>query len=368
MSDQVRGALIAFALLCPARLLPAQSVAEYRREVDSLGREWHAAVAVKVESDSAQLKMLPGDSVRVGHLLALTEPAHEAVARDVLARLAPEVDSAYGNSARYLAERPFVLRSSSTSNSARVVATGIADSTGIVRLMSLDFNEAAPLTNSWRHKIDEIMTGTVGAEFSKWLRAPIPTETPSADTWTDARIQLVLANSVVAQRCVRGSVDACLKAFSLVPVDDPAFTFYDETQQRDILQHNGYLLRRSNPDAYDRCMEKRDQTACASLLRTIPPDAIPLPVPSSLRQSLVQYALMVGGSGAFDRLAAANGSPADRLQSAAKMPLDSLVRGWRTTIMQTRSNGNALDFGTAIASIAWAGLFAGLSLRSSRWR
>lgn len=366
MSERIRGALIVLALVCPARLLPAQSVAEYRREVDSLGREWHAAVAAKVESDSAQLKMLPNDTVRVGNLIALTERAHEMLARDVLAHLSPEVDSAYGNSARYLAERPFVLRSSA--GDPHVVATGIADSTGIVRLMSLDFNEATPLTNSWRHKIDEIMTGTVGTDFSKWLRAPIPTETPSADTWTDARIQLVLANSLVAQRCVRGSVDACLKAFSLVAVDDPAFTFYDETQQRDILQHNGYLLRRSDPDAYDRCMEKRDQTACASLLRTIPPDAIPLPVPSSLRQSLVQYALMVGGSGAFDRLATATVSPAERLQSAAKMPLDSLVRGWRTTIMQTRSNGNALDFGTAIASIAWAGLFAGLSLRSSRWR
>lgn len=366
MFEPARWMLLALACATVPRAVRAQTVAEYRRDLDSLGREWRAAIVAKNSSDSARTGALPSDTVRVGHVVVLTEPRHEALARSTLQLLAAITDSTYGKSAATLVQHPFVLRTNGSDSSE--VASGITDSTGVIQLSSSDFNDASALANSWRQKIEAVMTSDIGDAFSKWLGGPIPSQVPTAQTWIDSRIQLVVTDSRVAQDCVRSDINECLKAFSLVPIADPALDWYDAAQQRDILEHDAYALRRSDPATYDRCMTASDRLACAAILHAIPPDAIPEPISSSLRQSLVRYALMVGGAGAFDRLAQTPGTPGQRLASAAREPIDSLVRGWRGTVMETQNTHTAIDLGTAIASIAWAGIFAALSLRSSRWR
>ncbi len=362
-----RAALAALALSLGAlRTGMAQNAAEYHRRLDSLGGEWHAAIGTVVKADSAQIHALPGDTIHAGQLLAISDSAHVSLARSTLARLAPEVDSAYGASARALTRRPFVIRTNERDTA--VVVTGVADSMGVVHFMSSDFPNEKALTNSWHNKLDAVMTALSSAALQKWLRATIPTGTPSASDWNSDRIQLVLADSRVSQTCVRGDLTGCLEAFSLLPVADPAFELYDDAGQRGIINAHGYLLRQSDPTAYDACMTHGVRAACDKLLRSMPVDAIPQPLPASLRQSLVRYALSIGGAGAFDRLVGTQGTPRQQLEAAARMPADSLVSKWRAMALRTRNASSTIDVETALASIAWAGLFAGLSLRSSRWR
>ncbi|HVX40475.1 MAG TPA: hypothetical protein VHB25_12965 [Gemmatimonadaceae bacterium] len=366
--SRARRALLAgIALgLCASARGAAQSVDVYRHQLDSIGREWRVALAAKAESDSAAVRTIPGDTIRVGALLALSDSTHRSLARGTLARLAPQVDSAYGASVRALARHPFVIHTSERDTS--LVITGMADSAGVVQLMSSDYPNEQALANSWRNKLDALMSGLAPPDFQKWLLATIPTGEPTEANWTNDRIQLVLADSRVAHDCAAGDVRACLEAFQLVPIANPAFELYDAAQQREIIDRHGYLLRQSDPAAYDDCMMRSVRAACVKILSGMPAEAIPQPIPASLRQSLVQYALWVGGSGAFDRLVNTPGAPREQLEAAAKMPAESLVAQWRTASVATRSGSRAIDLGTALASIAWAALFAGLSLRSSRWR
>jgi hypothetical protein len=99
----------------------------------------------------------------------------------------------------------------------------------------------------------------------------------------------------------------------------------------------------------------------------IPVDVIPLPTSPMLRESLVRFALAVGGPGAFERFAAADSLTA-RLEGAARMPVDSLVARWRAKLVAARSTSTAIDMTTALSSLFWVGVCACLALRSSRWR
>lgn len=363
----VRAALVWCCSMATAWMpIRAQTVAEYRQRLDSLGREWQRASLNAHTQDSIQVHAIPGDTVRVGHLIALSDSAHVSLARAALLRISPEVDSAYGVSASELARHPIAIRTNPKDTSA--IVTGVADSTGMIQLMSSDYPQVKPLAISMRDKIRAVMTQLAPPGFRKWLGGSILTGRMTPDDWTNARVRFVLADSRVSHDCAHGDIGGCLKAFTLVAVENPAFDLYDQTGQQAIIQSHAYLLRQNDAPSFDACVDRHERGACTKLLLSIPADAIPQPLPASVRQSLVQYALLVGGPDAFTRLVQSNGTPREQLEAASRIPADSLVAGWRRMALRGKSGSSALDAETAIASIVWAGLFAGLSLRSSRWR
>ena len=135
-----------------------------------------------------------------------------------------------------------------------------------------------------------------------------------------------------------------------------------------MIERNATRFRRTDAAQYSRCTIAHVQAVCDSIVRSIPLDAVPSPTPPSVRRSLVRYALMTGGSGAFDRLASGDGTVSDRLSVVSRMPIDSLVRRWQQALVASRATSTAIDVETATSAILWAAACCALALRSSRWR
>lgn len=347
----------------------AQSAVEYRVRVDSLARTWRGLVAREAEtrSDSGRRSMIPRDSVRIGSIIVRADTAFVAIGRKAAERLAPRVERAYGTASQRLARYQFVIRGRSMETSPVSVVTGAADSTGEVRLRSTVFAEADAIAATWAQKVQDLMTGEIDPDVRHWLRTTVPLNRMDAESWSHARIDLLVANAEAARRCANDDAAHCSLALGLSPVTDAAFAYYNARERRTIVERHAGVLRRADPAFFDRCSAEQSQPACDSLVRMVPSEAIDPPVPPSVRQSLTRYALDLGGDGAFDRFMRPAGV-SERLAAAAQVPIDSLIARWREKLLDSRTSSTALDATTALSSLFWIGLCACLSLRSSRWR
>src|SRR5438132_1578021 len=104
-----RWVLLVLGLSC-TRGLTGQDLPRLQARADSLAREWRHATAVADAIDSLErARVFVGhDTIRVGALTIVTNasplPLHAAAARAW-----PLIDSAYGDDARQLEERPYVI-------------------------------------------------------------------------------------------------------------------------------------------------------------------------------------------------------------------------------------------------------------------
>jgi len=325
---------------------------------------------------------LPPDSVRVGDVIARSDSSSAALAYEAAQRLAPVVERAYGAFAERLLRHPFVVISpgdprardvvtrSASSSSPRdrlPVLTSSADSTGRLTLRSSVYPTADALYTAWAAKAQQVVMDELGPPVRDWLGGPIALTQPTRDDWSSARVALLLAASKADRECADGDVQRCLQVLGLSDSLNPVFDFYDASERSSLIRTFRQILRTADVHLYDRCTQQGLQPACDSVAELIPGDALSLPAPPLVRQSFVRFALQLGGSGAFDRFAA-NGSRRERIEAAAKMPIDSVVARWRATIADTKSTSTAIDLMTAVSSLVWAGACAGLALRSSRWR
>ena len=224
------------------------------------------------------------------------------------------------------------------------------------------------LAGSWRGKAAEFITADLPPAFRQWLDQSIPVEPLKQKDLERDHVDLVLSGSQAAHDCAVGSIPRCIQALGLTAVSDPAFTLFNEDQRRDMIERNATRFRRADAAQYSRCTIAHVQAVCDSIVRSIPLDAVPSPTPPAVRRSLVRYALMTGGSGAFDRLASGDGTVSDRLSVVSKMPIDSLVRRWQQALVASRATSTAIDVETATSAILWAAACCALALRSSRWR
>lgn len=371
MSKSVR-AIAAAVLACVSHRAAAQTAAEYRTRVDSLARVWRplaaqAAVVAKASQDTAHLAAVPHDSLQVGPIIVRTDSGYAELGRTVATRMAPQVEHAYGRFAGRLSAYQFVIRTRGGTAGSSSILTGIVDSTGSTLLRSAVETEADPLQSSWQQKVEEVLTDQLGPSFRHWLNTVIPMVPQDRAAWSRARVDLLLAGAAVARDCVTTGGIKCSQALGFEPVDDPAFRFYSQTQRRMLVVNSAQLLRRSYPREFDLCVDATKLASCDSLAHMIPPDVIPLPISPSVRQSLVRYALEIGGDGSFDRFAV-DGTPSARIEAAARMPLDSVIARWHARLLDARSTSTAIDLTTAASSLFWVCLCAGLALRSSRWR
>lgn len=345
-----------------------QTVAEYTQRADSLTRMWKAG-ANTAKNESIREAILPSDTLRVGNFVIITDSAHAELARGAAARLSPSLDSAYGAFAARLRTHTFVLRSRTQQRGeTAAIESGVLDEQGTIRFSSRDFATVNGLAVSWNGKAAEAITQDLPPEVRRWLDQSIPVERLTQKDLERDRIELVLAGSQAAHDCATGSTPRCLQALGLTPVADPAFALFNEDQRRDMIERNATRFRRSDPGQYTRCTIGHVQAMCDSIVGSIPLDAIPSPVPPTVRRSLVRYALITGGPGAFDRLASAEGTISERLATVSKMPTDSLVQRWQQALVDSRATSTAIDFETATSAVLWAAACCALALRSSRWR
>jgi hypothetical protein len=348
----------------------AQTVAQYTNRVDSLASVWRAAVALRMKADSDRVHALPADTIRVGNLVVLTDAAHADLAKTAAERVSPELDRRYGSWATKMRQHVLVVRSTErqSSNDTTAIETGVVTPDGSLRWVSSAYPTTDALVAAWSRKAEQYLTQDLDGPLRDWLGASIPVQTVTARALASGRVDLVLSRSEVAHNCAIGKQGGCARVLGLVPVDDPAFTLFDQRQRLDMIEWYSFVLQRRDPGRYARCVSGGHPATCDSLVHSIPPDAIPKPASPAVRLNLVQYTLMLGGDHAFDRLANPSGSIADRIAAAAKMPVDSVIGRWRSNLMDSPPSSTAIDAMTAISSLAWACVCGALALRSSRWR
>jgi hypothetical protein len=359
-------ALVVLSLSFAGNAADAQSTSEYAHQVDSLAHIWQAATTT-VAAKAAAANAMPASTIHVGPINVRADSQWTALARTVTEKLAPAVSHAYGKFSWRLGKYQFVLRNKGGVDEVPSVLSGIVDSTGRERLRGSDYSTSHDLYSSWQRKAELVIADEMGPSVQSWIRADIPIDAPTQATWSEARVSLILSQTPASADCVHGRIDRCVQILGLVEVADPAFALFNAASRVNVIERWSPLLRRANTKQYDRCTVAKVEAACDSLVRTMPPDVVPLPVPPVVRQSFVRYALMIGGAGAFDRFMAQS-SPRQRIEAATKLPADTVVARWRDTILDSRSSSTAIDMETGISALAWAALCGALALRSSRWR
>jgi hypothetical protein len=115
-----------------------------------------------------------------------------------------------------------------------------------------------------------------------------------------------------------------------------------------------------------QCLDGND-AACLPVLELMGV-ADKAPAKAYVRQSLVIYALNLGGERSAERLVLTKGSVGGALAAAANRPLDSLLTEWQQNVARYGGSSTNLPFSIAIASIIWIAVCTFLALRSSRWR
>ena len=76
----------------------------------------------------------------------------------------------------------------------------------------------------------------------------------------------------------------------------------------------------------------------------------------------------MGGDGAVERLLTSNGTAAEALAAAAKVPTDSVIRAWQRGMRDGAVGSDDLSIKMAVVAIGWVLLLLLLSTRISRWR
>lgn len=361
--------LFASCSFVSTRVANAQSTAEYRHLVDSLGTIWRSQARELALADSTRRSLALRDTLHVGHFVIVADSQYASIARIAAERVSPLLDRAYGKFAGKLDSRVFAVRAAPRKgDTTHVIESGILDDNGLLRFSSRDFADAGALARSWQTKAAALISESLPLELWGWVNQPIPIEELTTSQINADHVELVLSASQASHDCAMGSVPRCMQALGLMPTTDPAFELFNREQRNDMIEHNSTRFRRADPARYARCMVAHVQATCDSLVHDIPVDAVPLAVATTVRRSLLRYALKLGGPGAFDRLATATGSVGDRLAAAAGVPIDSVTKGWQQTLMKSQSVSNALDLQTALSAALWAAACCALALRSSRWR
>lgn len=347
----------------------AQTVAEYSRRVDSLGRVWQVEQRAEHARDTVRVRALPSDTIRVGQLVVLADSAHVQLARATAERLAPLVKQRFGSFADRLGRSPIVLRTQLVkAGDEDMVESGVVDSRGALQALTLEPANPKQLVRSWQYKIASVLSADLPPEIRGWLGAGLAPTAPDRSTWHQGRVALALSGTLASRECAAGAVARCVQALGLAPVPDPAFALFDAAGRQRMIADERRALRDDDSTTFDHCVRANQYAACDSIARSMPPELVPMALPGSARSTVLEYALVKGGRGAFDRMIGTPGEIRARLEASSGESADSLVSQWRAAVMDAPENAPSLDGETAISSLLWAALCGGLALRSSRWR
>jgi hypothetical protein len=226
-----------------------------------------------------------------------------------------------------------------------------------------------------RHAVGRRLTDALPAAQRSWIAS---TAIGFSPPFGRVYRELVLTRSRVTERCRVGDLAACWAAVGALPSDDPVGdvrAWYTEADRG--TRAEAYPTR---SEEWTRCVGG-DTGACDAFLSADRERAIPLS--TTVRTSLVMFALERGGRGALVRLAEPIGGPSEGrggespgrshdfralLGRTARMDPDRLMAEWHSRVMAARPENAGPDEETRLLTLLWIFLFAGLSARSTRWR
>jgi hypothetical protein len=359
-----------------------------------------AVAATEGDAQTRELELRVDSLARIAQRARGAVHAHDDSAR----RIARTLDTAHASAFRVVAERPVIGQT-------RAIAPIVVDSvrsavgTALSRLTGFTFRvqvehharwgrigdttrelvvsiirpngaemrawrgpvDSASIAASLHHAITYAAFAVPDPALFAWAGNAIPDDTVLVSEWANQRLLLISSASAVGTRCYEGDINACRIALMLSRAD-PIREWHDSTTRRNLVRRRGELARRMDARAEQQCLAGSD-ASCIALLQVFPASTFHEPAVVTLRFGLLRHALSLGGAGSTERLLMASaGSPSDRLEAAARMPIDSLIRSWQTRVRETHAPSEDLTFGITIMSLAWAAGMGALSLRSSRWR
>lgn len=181
---------------------------------------------------------------------------------------------------------------------------------------------------------------------------------------------VALTRSRSTRSCLAGDVQACIDAHGLRLATQTLEDWYEPAE---LVELAGQLLvprRRIGPaeiPLIEACRTERSAAACARLLRSLYDDWAPIGVAGRL--SLLWHAIEVGEPGAWSRaLERADAPVVEVLETIGGRPVDQLVAGWRARLVESRTGPHVRLAPQAALALLWALAFAGLGMRSTRWR
>lgn len=246
--------------------------------------------------------------------------------------------------------------------------------------------EIAPVggNGGWKQTADgvdpnELLLRRVAEQW--FMAAMMDAAPPALRQWTSHRPTLAPAPRVdeaayrdvrraylnSARACLAGTIRSCRSLLAIEPGNDTTISWLDADERRSTVLrfHVNYWRRPSSEGdpavARDRCVNEGDDAACREALRLI---HFASPISTKLRSDVLRLALEIGGPDAFERIRNTSSEEIGTLlESAAGIPVDSLVARWREYMLAGKPqspapNNRELAVSFAII-IAVLGLSAG---------
>jgi hypothetical protein len=144
----------------------------------------------------------------------------------------------------------------------------------------------------------------------------------------------------------------------LAPFDamGQATRYFDPSDFRLVVETSGFPPHGDSLyfDARRRCVKGED-SVCARIIERV---ALPDPINSQVRGTLLSHAIETGGLEAIARASQKPGAPAlELLAHIAGVPADSLLATWRVRVLGALdAERRVAGFPTLFSSIVWGGL------------
>lgn len=326
------------------------------RRIEYLRAESLAAVGRHlqlVESGALRIRVSGPLAARTREAAGLTVHALESRGGDALrTRMARHLPSiTLGEEARVLGVE-WHVRVSPDTGRYRVPSRRFS-SAGRVRTNALAEQLAWLVESYAMDGADAVLVGWV-------MGGQLPLRERPADSWAQAYVELMTVESVALRRCRAGDADACLAALGVLPDEASRFHAWYAPDDYRSLAHLIMYDRRDTATAaaMRQCRGQGDVEACTALVAKLPPQRVAPPLSAETRHLFLGEVLRSGGDGAYARLMTAEGSMRERLQATAGVPLEQVVDGWRTRVIEARPRDSSLSPGLALATLGWCGLFA----------
>lgn len=199
---------------------------------------------------------------------------------------------------------------------------------------------------------------------------------PSASQNFRSTYRELVSSRFAATRSCRTNTSTCLSVLGLengstspsdrYPGDDLRLLAVGWNRGGSTDLDPGDLARMAERDRF-LLLECNDgnRASCASYLDGFEIDP---PASSALRQSFLEAAFRLGGEGGTERLLESHGSTLERLEQVAGVPADQIIDAWLDMSNAAVGRPLTVPFKTGFMAIVWIGAFAGLGLRSTRWR
>ena len=361
-----RAALLLFAWLILAPPAPAQTVAEQRERVAALRERLRGLEAETAARDSATRAARRLDTLRVGGFIIVTDSGGSE-------RLRVAADSAWAIVSRELALTPETFRGRQVFARFGRLDANWSD---LVRRgdQSFDGNASeAGLRSRLLAASGAMAADRAGRRVGLWTGAGLGLQYDRDALRWRALVEMVTATAPAGRACNAGDMAACADALWLGPDADAEFTDWNDPEARRRAVRERYRPSDSVTAARrDECLSGQSDFNCWRILQEsglagrIGGHA---PFSSENASGVLRTAARLGGAGAFDRLVADTSAPlARRLEAMAGVPVDSILRAWWSDARGIQHPPVRVPARTQWATLLWTLAFAGLALRSTRWR